>query len=57
MIQSDLFPYTGRPFSQIKSVNTGVPVVAQQVTNLASIHEDLGSIPGLTQWVKDPALL
>ena len=34
----------------------GVPVVAQRVKNLTSIHDAIGSIPGLTQWVKDLAI-
>ena len=39
-----------------KKCSTGVPIVAQQIKDPASIHEDADSIPGPTQWVKDLAL-
>ena len=38
-----------------KKTQIGVPVMAQWLTNLTRNHEVAGSIPGLIQWVGDPA--
>ena len=47
----------GQGSSESIAVQVGVPAVAQWLTNLTSIHEDAGSIPGPAQWGKDPTLL
>ena len=54
------FNLSGSFFSFVNWVVTigilGVPVVAQQVKNPTSIHEDVGLIPGLAPWLKKPTL-
>ena len=42
--------------SRIKNRGSGIPLVAQWLTNPTRNHEVVGSIPALAQWVKDLAL-
>ena len=41
----------------IPNVVSIVPIMAQWVKNLTSTHDDVGSIPGLAQEVKELVLL
>ena len=41
----------------LKMVKKGNSHFGTVETSPTSIHEDVGLIPGLTQWVEDPALL
>ena len=49
-----LFIYSYLPFISFSSrlINREFLIVAQQVKNPTLIHEDVGLIPGLAQWVK-----
>jgi len=52
MLRQDVFLHFFRNHATL-----GVSIEAQGATNITSIHEDEGSIPGLAQWVKDLVLL
>ena len=51
-----LLPKQGAYLKRESKLRSGSSHHSSMVTNLTSIHEAAGSIPGLAQWVKDLAL-
>ena len=55
-IHSSAFLPLDNTFLGNKEIVTGVPAVAQWLTNPTRNHEVAGSVPGLAQRIKDPVL-
>ena len=44
-----------KQYKRVLKTPLGLPVVVQRMKNTTVVHEDDSSIPGLANWVEDPA--